>query len=53
MKRSSQIGLAAAGLVLVATIWGSGREEATEESLVYNSLADCRHVIFSGAGKQP
>lgn len=42
MKRSSQIGLAAAGLVLVATIWGSGREEATEESLVYNSLADCR-----------
>lgn len=42
MKRSTQIGLAAAGVVLVATIWGSGREEATEESLVYNSLADCR-----------
>ncbi len=42
MKRSTQIGLAAAGVVLVATIWGSGREEATEDSLVYNSLADCR-----------
>lgn len=42
MKRSTQIGLAAAGVVLVATIWGSGREQATEESLVYNSLADCR-----------
>lgn len=42
MKRSTQIGLAAAGVVLVATIWGSGREESTEESLVYNSLADCR-----------
>lgn len=42
MKRSTQIGLAAAGVVLVATIWGSGREEATEDSLVYNSLSDCR-----------
>jgi len=41
MKRSTQIGLAAAGLVLVATVWGSGREEATEDSFVYNSLADC------------
>jgi uncharacterized protein YgiB involved in biofilm formation len=42
MKRSTQIGLAAAGVVLVATIWGSGRDDAAEESLVYNSLADCR-----------
>lgn len=41
MKRSTQIGLAAAGVVLVATLWAnSGTDE--EESLVYNSLADCR-----------
>lgn len=42
MKRSTQIGLAAAGVVLVATtlsLIGSGDEE---ESLVYNSLAECR-----------
>ncbi|PTM42944.1 DUF1190 domain-containing protein [Bosea sp. 124] len=41
MKRSTQIGLAAAGVVLVATIWAnSGSDE--EESLVYNNLAECR-----------
>lgn len=41
MKRSTQIGLAAAGVVLVATLWAnSGSDE--EDSLVYNSLADCR-----------
>jgi uncharacterized protein YgiB involved in biofilm formation len=41
MKRSTQIGLAAAGVVLVATVWSlSGGDE--EESLIYNSLADCR-----------
>lgn len=41
MKRSTQIGLAAAGVVLVATLWAnSGADE--EDSLVYNSLADCR-----------
>ena len=41
MKRSTQIGLAAASVVLVAAIWGSGREEVTEESLVYNNLGEC------------
>lgn len=41
MKRSTQIGLAAAGVVLVATIWAnSGPDE--EDSLVYNNLAECR-----------
>jgi uncharacterized protein YgiB involved in biofilm formation len=43
MKRSEQIGLAAVGIVLVATAWsfiGGGKDE--EESLVYNSLAECR-----------
>jgi uncharacterized protein YgiB involved in biofilm formation len=43
MKRSGQIGLAAVGIVLVATAWsfvGGGKDE--EESLVYNSLAECR-----------
>jgi uncharacterized protein YgiB involved in biofilm formation len=41
MKRSTQIGLAAAGVVLVATIWAnSGSDE--EDSLVYNNLAECR-----------
>lgn len=41
MKRSTQIGLAAAGVVLVATAWSlSGDDE--DDSLVYNSLADCR-----------
>jgi uncharacterized protein YgiB involved in biofilm formation len=41
MKRSTQIGLAAVGVVLVATIWAnSGSDE--EESLVYNNLAECR-----------
>lgn len=41
MKRSTQIGLAAAGVVLVATYWSlSGGE--TEDSLVYSNLAECR-----------
>jgi uncharacterized protein YgiB involved in biofilm formation len=40
MKRSTQIGLAAVGVVLVASLWP--RSEEPEESLVYNSLADCR-----------
>lgn len=41
MKRSTQIGLAAAGVVLVATYWSlSGGE--TDDSLVYNNVAECR-----------
>lgn len=40
MKRSTQIGLAAVGVVLVASLWP--RAEEPEEDLVYNSLADCR-----------
>ena len=42
MKRSSKIGLAAVGVVLVATTWsfiGGGGED---DSLVYNSLGECR-----------
>lgn len=42
MKRSTQIGLAAAGVVLVATIWANSGDETQEDSLVYNSLAECR-----------
>ena len=41
MKRSSQIGLAAAGVLLVATVWSVTGEDG-EENLVYNSLSDCR-----------
>jgi uncharacterized protein YgiB involved in biofilm formation len=41
MKRSTQIGLAAVGVVLVATIWASSGSDE-EESLVYNNLAECR-----------
>lgn len=41
MKRSSQIGLAAAGVILVATIWSMTSEDP-QENLVYNSLSDCR-----------
>ncbi len=41
MKRSTQIGLAAVGVVLVASFWPRSSEE-TQESLVYNSLSDCR-----------
>lgn len=41
MKRSSQIGLAAAGVLLVATVWSMTSED-TQENLVYNSLSDCR-----------
>lgn len=43
MKRSEQIGLAAVGIVLVATAWsfiGGGADE--DETLVYNSLSECR-----------
>ena len=41
MKRSTQIGLAAAGVVMVATYWSlSGGE--SEDSLVYSNLAECR-----------
>ncbi|WNJ93318.1 DUF1190 domain-containing protein [Bosea sp. 685] len=41
MKRSTQIGLAAAGVVLVATVWSfSGDDD--DDSLVYNTLAECR-----------
>lgn len=40
MKRSSQIGLAAAGVVLVATVWSMTGEEA-QENLVYNSVNEC------------
>ncbi len=42
MKRSSKIGLAAVGIVLVATTWSFIGGSSEEESLVYNSLADCR-----------
>lgn len=41
MKRSSQIGLAAAGVILVATVWSMTSDDK-EENLVYNSLSDCR-----------
>lgn len=42
MKRSTQIGLAAVGVVLVASLWPRSEEPSTEENLVYNTLADCR-----------
>lgn len=43
MKRSTQIGLAAVGVVLVATGWSLfGGSDKEEESLVYNSLGECR-----------
>ncbi|WP_199091254.1 DUF1190 domain-containing protein [Bosea sp. ASV33] len=41
MKRSSQIGLGAAGVLLVATVW-SMTSDSQEENLVYDSLSDCR-----------
>jgi uncharacterized protein YgiB involved in biofilm formation len=41
MKRSTQIGLAAVGVVLVASLWPRS-DDSSEENLVYNSLADCR-----------
>lgn len=40
MKRSSQIGLAAAGVVLVATVWSMTGEDA-QENLVYNNVSEC------------
>ncbi len=43
MKRSTQIGLAAAGLLLVGSYWGrTGSQDQSEESLVYANLAECR-----------
>ena len=44
MKRSTQIGLAAAGVVLVATVWSMSGDDTPNEDLVYNSLADCREA---------
>ena len=41
MKRSTQIGLAAAGVLMVATVWSLTGEDA-EDNLVYNNLSDCR-----------
>lgn len=41
MKRSSQIGLAAAGVLLVATVWSMTGDDG-EENIVYNNLSDCR-----------
>ncbi len=41
MKRSSQIGLGAVGVLLVATVWSMTGEDP-QENLVYNSLSDCR-----------
>ena len=41
MKRSSQIGLGAAGVLLVATVWSMTSDEP-QENLVYDSLSDCR-----------
>ncbi len=41
MKRSSQIGLGAAGVLLVAIVW-SMTSDSQEENLVYDSLSDCR-----------
>ncbi|PZU90829.1 MAG: hypothetical protein DI527_13525 [Chelatococcus sp.] len=40
MKRSTQIALAAAGVVLVASFWPGGEED--REDLVYNGLDECR-----------
>jgi uncharacterized protein YgiB involved in biofilm formation len=41
MKRSSQIGLAAVGVILVATVWSMTSDDP-QENLVYDSLSDCR-----------
>lgn len=41
MKRSSQIGLAAVGVVLVASVWSMTGDDG-QENLVYDSLSDCR-----------
>lgn len=50
MKRSTQIGLAAAGVVLVATVWSlSGDDNAPNEDLVYNSLDECKQANQLGA----
>lgn len=40
MKRSTQIGLAAVGVVMVAALWP--RSEDDTDNLVYTSLADCQ-----------
>jgi len=41
MKRSTQIGLAAAGVVLVATVWSLSGDNA-QDDLVYASPAECK-----------
>lgn len=41
MKRSTQIGLGAAGVLLVATVWSMTGEDPPE-NLVYNSLSECQ-----------
>lgn len=41
MKRSTQIGLTAAGLVLVAAMFSSGDDDARED-LVFDTLDDCK-----------
>lgn len=47
MKRSTQIGLAAAGVVMVATVWSLYGDDSPKEDLVYSSLGECR------SGKDP
>ncbi|MCP4559502.1 MAG: DUF1190 domain-containing protein [Bosea sp.] len=50
MKRSTQIGLAAAGVVLVATYWSlSGGE--TDDSLIYSNLSECRAANLLGSSQ--
>ena len=50
MKRSTQIGLAAVGVVLVASYWSlSGGE--TEDSLIYGNVAECRAANQLGASQ--
>ena len=41
MKRSTQIGLAAAGVLMVATVWSLTGDDS-DENLVYNSLSECQ-----------
>lgn len=49
MKRSTQIGLAAAGVVMVATVWSLTGDDTPNEDLVYNSLSECREANQLGA----
>jgi uncharacterized protein YgiB involved in biofilm formation len=48
MKRSTQIGLAAAGVVMVATVWSLSGDDPKED-LVFNSIEDCRSNGALGA----